>query len=147
MIRIIPLAIAMLLMAGSANLNAQERPVVTVWKSKWCGCCTGWVRHMERAGYTVQVHDTENLDSVKIMAGVPEHLQSCHTATVGGYTIEGHVPVADVERLLDEKPQVVGLSVPGMPSGSPGMENGEHDSYDVVTFTLDGKTEVFSSYK
>ena len=102
---------------------------------------------MEHAGFRVQVHNTEKLDSVKKLAGVPGTLQSCHTATVGGYTIEGHVPVADIERLLSEKPKVTGLAVPGMPSGSPGMENGQNDPYDVVTFTLDGKTEVFSRYK
>ncbi len=91
--------------------------------------------------------EVEDLDVVKKMAGVPGELQSCHTARIDGYTIEGHVPAADIERLLRERPKVDGLAVPGMPSGSPGMENGEKDSYDVVTFTRKGEAKVFSSYK
>ncbi len=120
---------------------------MTVWKSPWCGCCGHWVKHMEQAGYTVEVKDVEDLDAVKKLAGVPGDLQSCHTARVGDYTIEGHVPAADIERLLTERPKVDGLAVPGMPSGSPGMENGEKDPYDVVTFTRSGETKVFSSYR
>ena len=148
MMRNILLAIAMLLGASTVSPGfAQDRPAMTVWKSPSCGCCGNWVKHMEQAGFKVQVHNIENLDGVKMSARIPENLQSCHTAIVGGYTIEGHVPAADIERLLKEKPEVMGLAVPGMPSGSPGMENGEYDPYDVVTFTRQGETGVFSSYK
>lgn len=102
---------------------------------------------MEQSGYRVEVHELENLDSVKMSACIPEALQSCHTAIVGGYLIEGHVPAADIDRLLAENPAVQGLAVPGMPSGSPGMENGQQEAYDVVTFTQQGETKVFNSYK
>lgn len=134
-------------LGASLPAAAQERSPITVWKSPWCGCCGNWVKHMQAAGYPVQVHDVEDLDAVKRSAGIPEKLQSCHTAKVDGYTIEGHVPAADIARLLMERPKVEGLAVPGMPSGSPGMENGQHDPYDVVTFTRQGETKVFSSYK
>lgn len=120
---------------------------MTVWKTPWCGCCGKWVAHMRSAGFKVQVKEVEGLAKIKRLAGIPERLRSCHTASVGGYKIEGHVPAGDVKRLLETRPKVDGLAVPGMPSGSPGMENGEHDPYDVVAFTRDGKTEVFSSYK
>ena len=140
------LAIAFVIL-GALPAAAEEPATVTVWKSKWCGCCAGWVKHMTNAGFKVKVHETDTLDAVKKRLGIPEKLQSCHTATVAGYKIEGHVPPADVKRLLSLKPKVEGLAVPGMPSGSPGMENGERDPYDVVTFSRDGKTEVFSSHK
>ena len=125
---------------------AQERPAVIVWKTPWCGCCGNWVKHMQSAGFSVEVKNVEDLDPVKRLAGVPDELQSCHTARIGDYTIEGHVPAADIERLLKQKPKVNGLAVPGMPSGSPGMENGQHDAYDVVTFTRQGEVKVFNSY-
>ena len=102
---------------------------------------------MEDAGFNVTVKNTEELDTVKKLAGIPDKLQSCHTASVGGYKIEGHVPAADIKRLLAARPPVIGLAVPGMPSGSPGMENGERDPYDVLAFTRDGTTKVFSSHK
>jgi hypothetical protein len=141
-------AVALLFAVGSpGTAMAQEAAQMTVWKSPWCGCCGHWVKRMEQAGYSVEVKEVEDLDAVKKMAGVPGELQSCHTARIDGYTIEGHVPAADVERLLSERPKVDGLAVPGMPSGSPGMENGEKDPYDVVTFTRKGETKVFSSYK
>ena len=142
------LLVAMLgLFALPALGIAGELPAMTVWKSPLCGCCGKWVEHMENAGFKVTVKNTDTLEKVKKLAGIPEDLQSCHTATVGGYTIEGHVPAKDVKRLLENRPKVEGLAVPGMPSGSPGMENGERDAYDVVTFSRDGKTKLFSSHK
>ncbi len=144
----VAILLALLGMLGSgANALAQEPPAMTVWKSPWCGCCAKWVEHMRAAGFEVQVEEVEDLGLVKRMAAVPENLQSCHTAQVGGYTIEGHVPAADVLRLLEERPDTHGLFVPGMPSGSPGMENGEHDPYDVLMLKRGGTTEVFSSHK
>ena len=135
------------LMASLTGAAAAELPTMTVWKSPWCGCCGKWVAHMQAAGFKVVTKEVKALDKVKRLAGIPEPLQSCHTAEVGGYKIEGHVPAPDVKRLLKAKPKVDGLAVPGMPSGSPGMENGERDPYDVLAFTRDGRTEVFASYK
>ena len=134
-------------LGAAAHGFAGELPAMTVWKSPWCGCCGDWIEHMTAAGFEVQVEEVEDLGLVKRMASVPGDLQSCHTARVGGYTVEGHVPAADVVRLLEERPDALGLVVPGMPSGSPGMETGEHDPYDVLMLKRDGKTEVFSSYR
>jgi len=141
-----PLAVICLIGLMPAAI-AGELPAVTVWKSQWCGCCGNWVAHMQDAGFSVKVENTEDLETVKKLAGIPDELQSCHTATVGGYKIEGHVPAADIKRLLMTRPKVVGLAVPGMPSGSPGMENGARDPYDVIAFTRDGKARVFSSHR
>ena len=146
--RRLPILVAAICLLGAmAPAIADELPAVTVWKSQWCGCCGNWVAHMEDAGFNVTVKNTEELDTVKKLAGIPDKLQSCHTASVGGYKIEGHVPAADIKRLLAARPPVIGLAVPGMPSGSPGMENGERDPYDVLAFTRDGTTKVFSSHK
>ena len=135
---------------GAASLDswADDADKMTVWKSPWCGCCGKWVDHMKRAGFKVEVKETENMDSIKAMTGIPEKAHSCHTATVGGYLVEGHVPANDIHRLLREKPKgVKGLAVPGMPHGSPGMETGETHPYDVVTFDQDNKMSVFNSYR
>lgn len=146
--RRLPIPVAAICLLGAmAPAIADELPAVTVWKSQWCGCCGNWVAHMQDAGFNVTVKNTEELDTVKKLAGIPDKLQSCHTASVGGYKIEGHVPAADIKRLLAARPPVIGLAVPGMPSGSPGMENGERDPYDVLAFTRDGTTKVFSSHK
>ena len=118
----------------------------TVYKSPWCGCCSKWIDHLKASGHTVSTQDIESLDTVKKMAGVPEHLQSCHTAMVDGYVIEGHVPSKDIERLLAERPKAKGLAVPGMPAGSPGMEGGAPDKYDVMLFNPDGSSDVFARY-
>ena len=125
-----------LLLSPSAPAQAAE---MTVYKSAYCGCCGSWVDHMERAGHKVKVINTEDMETVKKIMGVPEPLHSCHTAMVDGYLLEGHVPAKDVDRLLAERPKARGLAVPGMPIGSPGMEMpGETpDKYDVILF--DGK--------
>lgn len=140
------LAIAVRSMAGidpaSASTDA-AKPEVTVWKSPSCGCCGGWVDHMRAAGFPVTVHDVDDVEPVKTSLGVPARLQSCHTALVGGYALEGHVPADSVLRLLRERPAAVGLAVPGMPQGSPGMETGVKDPYDVVLFGGTGGDSVF----
>lgn len=121
--------------------------VVTVYKSASCGCCRAWVAHMEAAGFTVEAHDVDDLPAVKVEHGIgPEH-QSCHTALVGGYVVEGHVPADIVRRMLDERPEIAGLAAPGMPRGSPGMEvpSGERDAYDVIAFRDDGTSEVYAT--
>ncbi len=121
---------------------------VTVYKSPFCGCCGQWIEHLEQSGFDVEAVNTEELAVVKTRQGVPEELASCHTAVVDGYVVEGHVPAADIARLLDERPAVRGLSVPGMPVGSPGMEDpsGRSESYEVLTFDDEGDTRVFSRY-
>ena len=134
-------------LGSAAHAIADELPAMTVWKSPWCGCCGKWVEHMRAAGFEVRVKEVEDLGLVKRMAAVPENLQSCHTARVDGYTVEGHVPAADVARLLRERPDALGLVVPGMPSGSPGMETGARDPYDVLMLKQGGETEVFNSYR
>ena len=102
---------------------AQNQTPITVFKSPSCGCCGKWVEYMRSHGFTVATRDMEDLEAIKKMAGVPDGLQSCHTATVGGYVVEGHVPVEAVRRLLRERPKTRGIAVPGMPAGSPGMES------------------------
>lgn len=120
-----------------------------VWKDPNCGCCHDWVTHMEAAGFTVTVHDTGN-NAVRARLGLPQKLGSCHTALVGGYLIEGHVPAADVRALLQQKPKALGLAVPGMPIGSPGMDGpaygNRRDPYDVLLVARDGGTRIFKSY-
>jgi len=126
-------------------LAQEAAPSVTVYKSPTCGCCSKWVAHMREAGFEVKTSDSDDMSKVKATYGVAPELGSCHTALVGGYVVEGHVPADSVKRLLREKPKVVGLTVPGMPVGSPGMEvpSGQKDAFDVLTFTRDGKTKVF----
>lgn len=118
-------------------------PEVTVWKSPSCGCCGGWVQHMRAAGYALTVHEVEDVEPVKARLGVPAALQSCHTALVDGYVLEGHVPADSVARLLRERPTAKGLAVPGMPQGSPGMETGAKEPYAVVLFGTPGGSTLF----
>ncbi len=145
--------------AGSANGDvtqvahaATTEPVVSatgdtieVWKDANCGCCKHWVEHMEKHGFTVVVHDTPNLTPVKQKYGVGADLASCHTGVVRGYTVEGHVPADLVRKMIDEKPKIAGLAVPGMPMGSPGMEGGMKENYDIISFTTDGGRKVYAS--
>ena len=128
---------AALLLAGATLLpmaaRADERPRITVHRDPNCDCCTGWIEHLERAGFPVTRIETGELDKIKTQLGVPEELAACHTAEGGGYVFEGHVPAAAIVRLLAERPQARGLAVPGMPMGSPGM-SGPPETYDVVLF-------------
>jgi len=118
---------------------------ITVYKDPSCGCCKEWVKHIRAAGFVATVHDTEDMATVKSSMGVPDSLQSCHTARVGNYVIEGHVPADVMIKLLKEKPPALGLAVPGMPSGSPGMEGGRVDRYDVMLFDKSGKARIYAS--
>jgi hypothetical protein len=135
-------AAASLLQARVA-LAAQE-PMITVHKDPTCGCCSGWVQHLQNAGFVTKVLDTSDIDAVKKRLGVPDDLAACHTAEVAGYIIEGHVPAAALKRFLAEKPQATGLAVPGMPVGSPGMEGGRPEKYDVVLFTPNSRRTYMS---
>lgn len=125
---------------------ANATKTLEVYKSPTCGCCGAWVEHMEANGYTVNVHEQQNLQSIKEKAGILPGTGSCHTAFIDGYAIEGHVPASDVDRLLKERPEGKGLTVPGMPVGSPGMEMGDRkDAYDVLLFDENG-AQVFSHH-
>ena len=133
---------------ASAASAPTAQPAIVVNKTPTCGCCGVWVKHLQAAGFQVQVHDHENLAPIKERVGVPFGMGSCHTAEVDGYFIEGHVPADDIKRLLREKPAAKGLTVPGMPAGSPGMEvpSGRVDRYDVLLVGKDGKTTVFATH-
>ena len=125
--------------AAAATLN--------VIKTASCGCCKHWVEHMRKAGFTVVVRDVEDVTPTARRLGVPDSLRSCHTSHIGGYAIEGHVPAADVKRLLAQKPKAAGIAVPGMVMGSPGMEHGDHKvPYETILFDKAGKTKVFASH-
>ena len=145
---VLVLATCLLLALGGAAALAQRQAPVTVevYKSATCGCCVKWVDHMRAHGFTVRTTDTDKMTEVKAKLGVPQPVQSCHTAQVGGYVLEGHVPAADVQRLLKERPAIAGLAVGGMPVGAPGMEvpGTKPDAYDVLAFDKGGRTTVFS---
>lgn len=117
--------------------------VVQVYKTPTCGCCSGWVDHLREQGFVVEVQDLSNLDAVKASLGVDSDLMSCHTATVNGYVVEGHVPAGSIRRLLEERPAVAGIAAPGMPIGSPGMEGPNPEAYDIVAFDRSGGRSVF----
>lgn len=122
-------------------------PVVDVYKSPTCGCCSKWIDHLKANGFTVRSHDTADVAQHKARLGIAPAYESCHTAQVGGYVIEGHVPARDIRRLLKEKPQARGLAVPGMPIGSPGMEQGnQKDRYEVILLDERGAPRVYSRY-
>lgn len=136
---------ALLAAASCARAEARE---VTVYKTPWCGCCSGWVTHMRRAGFTAGVVELEDLTPIRQRYGISFEQSSCHTAVAGGYALEGHVPPEDVIRLLRERPKAKALIVPGMPMGSPGMEsaNGEREAYDVLLLLPNGSTRVFARH-
>jgi hypothetical protein len=144
---------SLLLALGALPLAslAQQPPkvLVEVWKDPDCGCCQDWVKHLESSGFAVTVHHGGNTE-MRAKLGIPARLGSCHTALVGGYAVEGHVPATDIRRLLKDKPQAVGLTVPGMPVGSPGMDapayGGRRDPYDVLLVPKSGEPRVYASY-
>lgn len=128
---------------------AQDAKHIEVWKDPSCGCCKDWVAHVERNGFKVTVYETGN-NAKRAQLGMPRALGSCHTALVQGYVLEGHVPASDLLRLLKDKPQALGLAVPGMPVGSPGMDGpiygGRRDPFDVLLVQKDGSSKVFKHY-
>jgi hypothetical protein len=139
-----------LMIFGVAPASAADTvPSIEVWKSATCKCCGAWVKHLEANGFTVKVNAAEpsTLVALKRQAGIGDKLASCHTAMIDGYVIEGHVPGTDIKRLVAERPEAIGLAVPGMPLGSPGMEQGaEFEPYDVLLIKKDGSTETFASH-
>ena len=130
-------------LAGTPEARGTE---VRVVKSPTCGCCNAWADHLEEEGFAVEREDRQDMAVVKREMGVPADLSSCHTAVVDGYVIEGHVPASAIERLLEERPDVAGLAVPGMPIGSPGMEGARADRYEVIAFDGEGNRRVFARF-
>lgn len=126
---------------------ASPAPEVQVFKSPTCGCCGSWVEHMRAAGFKVKVTEVDDTAAARKRLGLPERYGSCHTATVGGYVIEGHVPAAEVKRLLASKPKAIGLAVPGMPPSAPGMDvPGRKDPYQVLLIDTSGQSTVYANY-
>ena len=119
-------------------------PRILIYKSPTCGCCGKWVDHMKAAGFQTIVKDLDDVSGIKNNQGVPQSLWSCHTALVEGYVFEGHVPADLIKKVMKDKPKIVGLAVPGMPQGSPGMETGRKDKYDVIAWQKGGKTSVYA---
>lgn len=127
--------------------SAAQAATMTVHKHPSCGCCAKWIEHVQKHGFTVKVVETEQMMAVKQRLGVPDPMASCHTSEAGGYFIEGHVPAADIKRLLAQKPKAVGIAVPGMPAGSPGMDmGGQRQPYATLLVQRDGKTKVFAQH-
>lgn len=139
-----------LLVASAAVLIVRPalaaRDVIEVYKSPTCGCCTKWIEHLRASGFEVKAYDVDDITVLRAKLGVPQALGSCHSARVGGYLIEGHVPAKAIQRLLRERPGAAGLAVPGMPRGSPGMEADIKDPYDVLLFQPNGRYAVYQRY-
>lgn len=132
---------------SSISSTPADPPLMVVHKSPTCGCCQAWVDYIEKSGFTVETHDHEDMDSIKSELGLHDpSLKSCHTAVIDGYLIEGHVPVSDIKRLLEERPTALGLTAPGMPMLSPGMGSEDPQDYDVLLIDKENKSSVFSSY-
>lgn len=129
---------------------ASGSPAIQVWKSPTCGCCNDWISHLEQNGFSVQAHNTGN-NAVRQRLGMPMKYSACHTATISGYVVEGHVPAGAIKRLLRDKPTALGIAVPQMPVGSPGMDGpaykGRRDPYDVLLVNKDGSAAVYESYR
>jgi hypothetical protein len=157
--RIFTLPLLTLIVAACANADASSDvsraasdqivpdaalATILVYKTATCGCCSGWVEHLKAAGFTVDARDVTDLMSVKRDAGVPGAMSSCHTSIVDGYVVEGHVPAEQVERLLADRPDIAGIAVPGMPTGSPGMEGRNPEPYQVLSIGRDGSAGVFA---
>jgi hypothetical protein len=136
-------------LAGALGIHlaaSAAGPVVEVYKSEYCGCCTEWVKHLESNGFTVEATNVANPSDYREKFGIPKNLGSCHSAKVQGYALEGHVPAADIKRLLSEKPKAIGLTVPAMPIGSPGMEGPRKDPYDVLLVQSRDHHTVYQNY-
>jgi hypothetical protein len=138
------LAATAAMVATRRALLAQPPDVLTVYKDPGCECCARWVKHMASNGFVVSVRDVQNMDEIKRTMNVPSLLQSCHTGVVGKYVIEGHVPADVVKKFIRSKSTAQGLAAPGMPSGSPGMEGGRVDHYDIIEFDRNGQQRVFA---
>lgn len=132
-------------LAAFTAFSALAAGPMTVYKSKYCGCCEGWIKHMQATGFELKVVETEELGAIKERNGIRPELSSCHTAEIDGYVVEGHVPAADVRLLLEQKPAIRGLTIPGMPQSAPGMDIPGHP-YEVLSLDQEGKTMRWSAY-
>ena len=135
-----------LVLATGSSRSQSSAPVIAVFKTPTCSCCGKWVQHLKSNGFSVKVQEVNDTAPYQRQYRVPRQLQSCHTAVVNAYTIEGHVPAAEIKRLLNERPKVVGLAVSGMPQGSPGMESARTEPYSVMSFDEAGRTSVYARY-
>ena len=136
-----PATAATLTAAGTTDTLA-----VATWKTPTCGCCSAWVDYMRKHGYRVSATDVADVGPVKRQHGLPEDMESCHTSLIGGYVVEGHVPVEDIRRMLAERPNIIGIAAPGMPHGSPGMESGIVHKYNVMAIGKDGSKTVWAAH-
>lgn len=133
--------------ASTPEVISEAVPEIVVYRDPSCSCCGGWMEHLETQGFEATNMPTSDVDALKQQYGIPDDLTSCHTAIVDGYVVEGHVPAEEIKRLLAERPNIVGIAVPGMPVGTPGMESGdERESFTVFSFDEQGNTEVFNHY-
>lgn len=132
--------------ASLSVISKQALPVVEVYKSAQCGCCKAWAEHLQKNGFTVILHDVDDIPAARKKLGMPDQYGSCHTAKIGQYLVEGHVPAADIKRLLRERPKAIGLAVPAMPPGSPGMESDHPVPYDTLLIGKDGNAKVFAQH-
>ena len=135
-----------LLLLVSAGAFAQSKPHVEVYKSASCGCCGAWVDHLKENGFDVKVNNVDDVSAERKQLGMPERLAACHTAKVGNYLIEGHVTAADIQRLLKEKPRALGIAVPSMPPGAPGMPSAKPIPYNTLLVATDGSTQVYTQH-
>ena len=142
---ILSAVLALSLMAVSSP-SQQAGEMITVYKDRSCSCCKNWIAYLQANGFKVDVHEVDGTKPYQKQFHVPSNLVSCHTAVVNGYTLEGHVPASEIKKLLSERPKIQGLSVPGMPVGSPGMEGGQRQTYSVIAFSDGGKTSVYANY-
>lgn len=142
----ITVLLTLFVLGAAVNLPASAADAVDVYKSPYCGCCEKWVEHLQQAGFAVRTHDVNDVPAARQRLGMPERLGSCHTAKVAGYVVEGHVPAADIQRLLKEKPKAIGLAVPSMPPGSPGMESPKPVPYNTLLVQAGGATSVFAKH-
>ena len=143
-------ATAIVAIGGGITLLSKPTPImaqeVVVYKDPSCGCCGQWVKHLRRNGFSVVVNNVDDMEPIKRQAGIPDTMESCHTAYVGDYSIEGHVPAVDIKRMLAENLAIKGLAVPGMPSSAPGMDDPINEPYTIFAFNANGATSVFASY-
>ena len=144
--RNILVAITSLIVLAISSPSQSSGPLITVFKTPTCGCCGKWVEHLKANGFTVKVLEVNDTSAYERQYRVPRTMESCHTAIVNGYTIEGHVPGTEIKRLLNEKPKTVGLAVPGMPVGSPGMEAAHSEAFSVLIFDESGHGSVYARY-
>lgn len=145
MINVLRSLLFIMLLAAS-TVRAQDATPIDVFKSPYCGCCEKWIKHLEKSGFTVNSKNVDDVSAIRKETGMPDHLASCHTARIGEYVIEGHVPAADIRRLLKEKPKALGLTVPAMPHGSPGMESDHAMPYDTLLVETNGQSSIFAKH-